>query len=306
MKALLLTSLLLTVTANAANALTPKAATSPTIVFVGDEVTANWPLTQTNPNWINQGQPGAASGTVAASFQTAINLHPSIIHILVGLVDQQHDIGDAAPAIITPDELAALQTMVQEAKAANIQVVLGLEPSSPSAFGYDYAGVSPTNAVVAAYGAQQGIPVISYQNVPVQGGGSIATGDVPTAAGYQQMTTLLESVLATMNLKLGGGYLQNTIRVGDSILSPNQNTVVTGGFVTFSPVGWYNDGSVHPLINTNLFGATGTWTSSNPLVLTIDQTGFGQALTAGTTIIRYTSPNGIGFSEWIMYVQAYG
>jgi hypothetical protein len=51
------------------------------------------------------------------------------------------------------------------------------------------------------------------------------------------------------------------------------------------------------------FSATaGTWTSSNPLVITIDQTGYGLALTAGTTIIRYTSPNGVAFSEWIMYV----
>jgi ABC-type sugar transport system substrate-binding protein len=299
MKAALLTSLLLTVAANAATA---KAATSPTIVFVGDQVTANWPLTQTSPNWINQGQVGAFSATVAASFQTAINLHPNIIHILVGLVDQEHDIGDAVPAEITPAELTALQTMVQEARAANIQVILGLEPSGPPAFGYDClspSGVpclSPTNSVVAAYGAQQGIPVISYQNVETQ------TTGVPDAAGYQQMTTLLESVLATMNLKLGGGYLQNTTAGLGAAPLTNQNTVSTGIFVQFTPVGWYNDGSIHSQINTNLQGATGTWTSSNPLVITIDQTGYGQALTAGTTIIRYTTPNGVAFSEWIMYV----
>jgi hypothetical protein len=301
-KALVLSLALIMASGHAATAANPK------IVFVGDQVTSNWPLTQTNPNWINQGQAGAASYTVAASFQTAINLHPTIIHILVGLVDQQQDIGDASPALTTADLLAALQTMVQEAKAANIQVVLGLEPSGPQAFGYDClnpSGVpclSPTNSVVAAYGAQQGIPVISYQNVPVQGGGSQTIGDVPTAAGYQQMTTLLESVLATMNLKLGGGYLQNTTEGLGTTPSTNQNTVSTGIFVQFTPVGWYNDGSIHSQLNANLQGATGTWTSSNPLVITIDQTGYGQALTAGTTIIRYTSPNGVAFSEWIMYI----
>jgi hypothetical protein len=195
-----------------------------------------------------------------------------------------------------------LQTMVQEAKAANIQVVLGLEPSGPAAFGYDClnpSGVpclSPTNSVVAAYGAQQGIPVISYQNVETQ------TTGVPDAAGYQQMTTLLESVLATMNLKLGGGYLQNTTAGLGAAPLTNRNTVSAGIFVQFTPVGWYNDGSIHSQINPNLQGATGTWTSSNPLVITIDQTGYGQALTVGTTIIRYTSPNGVAFSEWIMYV----
>jgi Bacterial Ig-like domain (group 2) len=293
MKAILLTSLLFAASAHAA---TPKAAANPTIVFVGDQVTSNWPLRQTNSNWINQGQPNAFSVTVAADFQTAINLHPNIIHILVGFVDQQHDIGDAAPATITPDLLAALQTMVQEARAANIQVILGLEPTSPAAFGYNYNGLSPTNAVVAAYGAQNNIPVISYQSVETQ-----STG-VPDATGYQQMTTLLESVLATRNLTLGGGYLQNyTVGLGQP-QSPNQNTMSTGAFVQFTPVGWFNDGSVHSLINTNLVGASGTWTSSNPLVLTLDQTGFGQALTAGTTTIRYTSPNGVAFSEWIMYI----
>jgi hypothetical protein len=293
MRAILLMSLLFAASAHAA---TPKAAAGPTIVFVGDQVTSNWPLTQTNPNWINQGQPGAFSGNVAADFQTAINRHPNIIHILVGLVDQQHDIGDAAPALITSDELTALQTMVQEAKGANIQVILGLEPTGPAAYGYDCACLSPTNAVVAAYGVQNNIPVISYQSVETQ-----STG-VPDATGYQQMTTILESVLATSNLTLGGGYLQNyTVGLGQP-QSPNQNTMSTGAFVYFTPVGWFNDGSVHPLINTNFAGASGTWTSSNPLVLTINQTGSGQALTAGTTTIRYTSPNGVAFSEWIMYI----
>jgi hypothetical protein len=233
---------------------------------------------------------------------------PEHLHILVGLVDQEHDIGDAVPAEITPAELTALQTMVQEARAANIQVILGLEPSGPPAFGYDClnpSGVSclsPTNAVVAAFGAQQNIPVINYQNVQVGTSDYLATADVPTAVGYQQMTTLLKSVLATMNLKLGGGYLQNIAGGLGSNPSPNQNTVSTGIFLQFTAVGWYNDGSIHSQINTNLQGATGTWTSSNPLVLTIDQTGYGQALTAGTTIIRYTSLNGVAFSEWIMYI----
>jgi hypothetical protein len=288
------------------SALAATAATTPQkIVFVGDQVTANWPLTQTNPNWINQGQAGASSGSVVADFQTAINLHPNIIHILVGLVDQEQDMGDAVPAEIPPGLLASLQTMVGEARAANIQVILGLEPTGGEPAYSMLNGVSPTNAVIAAYGAQQGIPVISYQDIPVNPGGAPnyqETDDVPTADGYAQMTTLLESVLATENLTLGGGYLQNkTVGLG-SIPYSNQNQISTGMDVFFTPVGWYNDGSVHPLINPTFTGATGTWTSSNPLVITIDQTGAAQSLTPGTTIIRYTSPNGIAFSEWIMYV----
>jgi uncharacterized protein YjdB len=55
-------------------------------------------------------------------------------------------------------------------------------------------------------------------------------------------------------------------------------------------------------INTNYLGANGTWTSSNPLVMTIDQQGNAGALTPGTTTIRYTSLSGVAFSEWVMTV----
>jgi uncharacterized protein YjdB len=50
--------------------------------------------------------------------------------------------------------------------------------------------------------------------------------------------------------------------------------------------------------------ATGTWTSSNPVVMNINQQGLAWALSSGTTIIRYTSPTGVAFSEWVMYVSA--
>jgi hypothetical protein len=91
---------------------------------VGDQVTSNWPVTQSNPDWINQGQSGAGSEAVAASFQTAINQHPNVIHIMVGLVDFQADTGENPPGVpntTTTNVLSALQTMVQEARAANIR-----------------------------------------------------------------------------------------------------------------------------------------------------------------------------------------
>jgi hypothetical protein len=297
MKALLLTSLLLLVpsAASAASAATPA---NPKIVFVGDQVTSLWPLTQTNPNWINQGQVNARAGNVAASFQTVINLHPNVIHILVGEVDQS--LGDMGmePVLAIPGFLSSLQTMVSEARAAKIQVVLGMEPS---------VNGLPLNDVVSAYGAQQGIPVINYQNVATTVNNSYIGNQIPTAAGYQQMTALLENVLPTVNLQLGGGYLQNTSQQsGGAPVFTNVNTVNPASTVTFTAVGWYNNGSLQQQINTNLVGATGTWTSSNPLVMTIGQGGGAAALTPGTTIIRYTSLNGVAFSEWIMYVVPYG
>jgi uncharacterized protein YjdB len=58
------------------------------------------------------------------------------------------------------------------------------------------------------------------------------------------------------------------------------------------------------LNNTTWEGSNGTWTSSNPLVMSVNQQGLAFATTGGTAIIRYTPPNGLKFSEWIMYVQA--
>jgi uncharacterized protein YjdB len=74
--------------------------------------------------------------------------------------------------------------------------------------------------------------------------------------------------------------------------------------VQFTPIRYYSDGSQHALTNTNVQEATGTWTSSNPVVMNINQQGLAWALSSGTTIIRYTSPTGVAFSEWVMYVSA--
>jgi hypothetical protein len=278
------------------------AATPPQkVVFVGDQITANWPLTQTNPNWINQGVSGASSQAVAVSFQAAINQHPNVIHILVGLVDQLGETNVHSiqyPDVIVVSELAALQSMVQQAKAAGIQVVLGLEPLADS----NPNDSNETNAEVAGFGEQQGIPVINYQNVSATP--NTGKGTLPTADGYNEMTTLVESVLGTINLKLGGGYLQNMgyLSYPYAQLRTNENTIFTGSYFEFTAVGWYNDGSVHSLINPSLQGATGTWTSSNPMVLSIDQGGNVIGLVPGTSIVKYTSPAGVAFSEWIMYV----
>ncbi len=59
------------------------------------------------------------------------------------------------------------------------------------------------------------------------------------------------------------------------------------------------------MINTNMQDATGTWTSSDPTVMYINQQGFGVGESQnGTTIIRYTSPTGVSFVEWVMNVIA--
>jgi hypothetical protein len=302
MKALLLSSLLL-IAANANVAQAQK------IVFVGDQVTSNWPLTQTNPNWINQGKANASCETLAENLQAAIALHPNVIHIMAGMIDQFNEAGMGA-TYATGDFAGCIQGMAQAAKAANIQVVFGLEPQGGTGNAGVYESPSTMNTIIAAYAAQQGITVINYENTPTAGP---YAGDLtPNSLGYQTMTALLENVLPTLNLPLAGGYLQNVAvnpysDVGSTTPVANQNTVLPGDGVSFTAVGWFNNNpSIQKQLNTNMYGMNGTWTSSNPLVMTIDPFGNAQALTTGTATIRYTSLTGVPFSEWVMNVVPYG
>ena len=56
---------------------------------------------------------------------------------------------------------------------------------------------------------------------------------------------------------------------------------------------------------SNLNGSVGTWTSSNPAVIDIDQNGVATAFSPGTANVHFTSPSGVVFSEWTMYVVAF-
>jgi uncharacterized protein YjdB len=60
---------------------------------------------------------------------------------------------------------------------------------------------------------------------------------------------------------------------------------------------------VEPLINSTYAGSTGTWESSNNLVMYISQTGLATALSTGYAVITYTSPSGIKFNEWVTEVH---
>ena len=197
------------------------------------------------------------------------------------------------------------------------------------------------NSVIASYGAANHIPVINYGDAlcvcvgsvsgsafslvptgssfgyPVGGTGplivpstypALTTGSylTPSAAGYSVMTQMAETAISTLSLTLKGGWLsdvqQQNSNEGINAPTPNVNTVYPGAVLQFTPVGLYSDGSQQPLVNSNFQGSSGTWTSSNPLVMYVSQTGETWALSPGTAIIHYVTPSGVPFSEWIMYV----
>jgi lysophospholipase L1-like esterase len=319
----------------------PNSTTPPKVVFIGDQFTYMWGATPpfaANTNWINQGWAwtpvtncfmicgAGTSGAALGRFQTdVIDLHPAIVHIMVGADDLAMD-DDAQQVFgIASAFMTSLEEMVSMAKAANIKVILGIEPVA-------WASASPPypqqlNAIVAAYGAQNNIPVINYEDAlcqcvssiggpaygPSAGYNNSGAGAGATPAGFALMTIMAEATINTLGQIPGGGYLQNielsnnplNIAAPSSPLLTNVNTVGPGFVLQFTPYGWYSNGLVEPFINSNYVGSSGTWASSNPLVMYVSQTGVAWALTPGTAAITYTAPSGVKFSEWIMYVEAF-
>jgi hypothetical protein len=309
---------------------TPNEAPAPKVVFIGDWITNSWAgAFAANPNWINKGTSGQGllgqgnSAETAGRFQAdVVSLNPAIVHIMIGASDADETLDSNFVAAL-PDFLANLNTMVKEAKAANIKVLLGMEPSSLS---FEPPYLEKMNSVIANYGAANNIPVINYEGALCgcngSGGGtgigyawannsSLLNTDsngavAPSPVGYSLMTQMAETAIATMNLTLKSGWLQNVQQVNTNEDSPpaplDVNTVAPGAVIDFAPTGLYSDGSQQPLFNSNFQGSNGTWTSSNSLVLYISSTGLAWAISSGSAIIRYTSPSGVSFSEWIMYV----
>jgi hypothetical protein len=302
---------------------------APKVVFVGDYITAQWASAfAANPNWINKGNPIPNQGGSYYALQNfqanVIALHPAIVHILIGAYDS-YAVSAQSALYATPATVANIDAMVKMAQAAGIKVILGTTPPISTNDSY----YEPqTNAIIFAYGAAHNIPVVDYADM-LCGCASLnmdlsapfATspfmmsttgpplpypfpyGLLPNTAGYQAMTLLAETAIATENITLTSGWLSNVTLVDAEDVQPVSNVNVAGPpeTVQFTAIGYYSDGSEHPMINTNAQGATGTWASSNPLVMNINQLGLAWALSAGTTSITYTAPNGIAFSRWVMY-----
>jgi hypothetical protein len=308
--------------------------TAPKVVFIGDQITHGWTSAfAANSNWINKGVPdlsyigaGSSSGVLARFQSDVVSLHPNIVHILIGPADADV-VYDSGFQYYVPYFLSNLDAMVKEARAANIKVVLGM-----GAQNFELEGNLETiNAVISAYGAANNIPVINYGDALCACVGSITPGGtvelvggvyfgigslmvtidgpgttVPSTAGYALMTQMAENAIATLNLTIRSGYLQDvqapSINEGVDAPTPNVNTVGPSSVIQFTPQGLYSDGIVRPLLNTSFTGSSGTWTSSNPLVMFVNQKGLAWALSPGTANIIYTSPNGVRFSGWTMYV----
>jgi lysophospholipase L1-like esterase len=133
----------------------------PKVVFIGDPITLNWTSAfAANPNWVNKGAPfsGGYSSEMLARFQSdVVSLHAAIVHIMAGAEDS-YFVSDESALYMSQSFFMNLDAMVKEAKAANIKVILGTTPPIANISGY----VTQINAIIAAYGATNNIPVVDY------------------------------------------------------------------------------------------------------------------------------------------------
>jgi lysophospholipase L1-like esterase len=311
----------------------PNETPAPKVVFIGDYFTYIWTdAFAANQSWVNQGNPiifGGGSDSVAARFQSdVVSIHPAIVHIMVGAFDAEIA-DDASWTSVLPEFFTNLDAMVKEAKAANIKVVLGTTPPTGN---LNYPLLQQINAAVASYGSENNIPVVNYADalcacvsnsssyygidmftgtglmVPSTNTQNLPNGFgiIPSTAGYSLMTQMAEATIYTLNVTLKSGWLQNIEQANereDTGATPDVNTVSPSAVVQFTPQGVYSDGSQHALLNSTIEGSSGIWTSSNPSVMYINQTGLAWALSPGTSTIRYISPSSVKFSPWVMNVS---
>ena len=186
----------------------------PTVVFVGDSITALWGSNQsgqastfTQNKWLDVGVVGTTSGEIAAGFDAyVIDLQPKAVHILAGT-------NDVYPGWQLSDTANNIEAMVRKAKQHHIGVVLGTIPPWGPGFTAEMADPSPQrfqridqlNQWITQFAAQQGIQLVDYHSLLVAANGEnyipalTVDGVHPSATGYSVMTPYtLQALKAAM------------------------------------------------------------------------------------------------------------
>ncbi len=182
----------------------------PTVVFVGDSITALWGSNQsgqqstfTQNKWLDVGVVGTTSGEIAAGFDAyVIALQPQAVHILAGT----NDVYPGWQLSVTANNI---ESMVQKAKRHHIGVVLGtIPPWGPGALP-ERADPSPQrfqrivqlNQWIEQYAAAQGIQMVDYHTLLEAANGEnyvpayTVDGVHPSPAGFAVMTPPAEQAL---------------------------------------------------------------------------------------------------------------
>jgi hypothetical protein len=211
------------------------AQTGPKVVFTGDTFTYNWqqtPAFKANQNWIGAGLDSFGSTFnestyVADNFQTnVINQHPDFVFIETGSSDISLQIDSYPLGASWPEAANAIVQMVDMAQKAGIKVILGNVPmGNPNFPGLPDSNSDYFNNWLQIYAQTVNIPIVNLQFWLQHGCsglspcvGPLATNQVngidvlnPTDAGYQFITQLAQTAIATYGLKINGGYLLSSL-----------------------------------------------------------------------------------------------
>jgi hypothetical protein len=282
----------------------------PSVVFIGDDVTADWatssPAFVQNPNWINKGIAGQTSGQILARFQTdVIDLHPSIVNIITGTYDVSTPGWDPECGSSSPPSTATcanLTAMVQMATAAGIKVIVGTIPP----YGNDSSSIAFANSELFDRGLRQMagvgvggdlVTIFNNPNVALvdEGRAEVSSNGIdPDAAGYATMTNLVQEMVNLFPVTLVSGYLGNPGSV---------NTIASGGTIQFTAYGVYSDGSTRAVDPNIYYEGPANFSTNNGEVMQINQTtGLATAESPGQAWI-FVGGGGIEFSPWVVTVS---
>ena len=301
------------------------AQTAPKVVFVTDQALTDWlssPSFTVNTNWVGAPIENDRED-YSQALQAVINQHPDYMFIDVGTYDMLFPIGSipgpGIDALFTED---TIEYIVETAQAAKIKVILGNVLILDS----NYAG-DLINLWIQNYGATNNIPVVNFDtrlnrgcygttcNLATVGPlGSL----VPTPQGSQFMTQIAQIAVATYGLTIKGGYLAD-VEIddgtnGEDYFSPTAqvNSVGPGAVIQFTPQATWSDGVTRPMLNFPWGDgeAQGTWWSTNPNVLLVNQHGRAYSYQPPTcdecanvtAQIWFKSATGQTFSPWGMTV----
>jgi hypothetical protein len=248
-----------------------------------------------------------------------------VIHLMVG-ADDAADTSSSDPVSV---QLQTFETcfanLVTTAQNARLKILVGTNPFAQN------NNIDPYNKYIFAYCTAKGIPVIDYQTLLQQANenfegteylipppevlsesGFGVNGEPPTISikGYAIMNALADRAIAQYagGVTLKAGYLDNEYLEMNGappfIPGTSGNTVVPGTEMHWYAYGQYSDGITQKIANANVLHEYGTWTSSNPEVISIDPYGTAWALAPGSANVQFTTLSGVTINEWTMHVNA--
>ena len=243
-----------------------------------------------------------------------------VIHLMVGgadaATDDTHTVAQQLQSFET-----CFANVVTTAQNANLKILVGTNPFAQS------NDIDPYNKFIFAYCTAKGIPVIDYQTLLVRandnfedteywipppivlsetGSGTTGTPPTITSKGYAIMNALADRAIAQYvgGVTLKAGYLGNEYLVNGTPPFTGGNDLPPGAEMHWYAYGQYSDGITQPIANANVVHVYGTWTSSNPEVISIDPYGTAWTLAPGTANIHFTTLSGATLNEWVMTVGA--